>query len=152
MCIIVYHHHVMYRMYSLHVSQTSPRYILGYISDTSRYMYLGRFLGVTLDTYQDTSGYVYLGLTSSRYILIIAETRVPYCDLKLSLAGDQIRCPCVLCVSRGSPRVSFYRSLRGPPLLRDPAPPVFILGTAGIPVLQYMYTCGVCVVGGFRWL
>jgi hypothetical protein len=35
---------------------------LGYTSDTSRYMYLGRFLGVTLDTYQDTSGDVYLGL------------------------------------------------------------------------------------------
>jgi len=26
---------------------------------TSRYMYLAHFLGVTLDTYQDTSGYVY---------------------------------------------------------------------------------------------
>jgi hypothetical protein len=50
----------------LHVSQTSPRYILGYTSNTSRYMYLGRFLGVTLDTCQDTSKdtsrYVYLGL------------------------------------------------------------------------------------------
>jgi hypothetical protein len=35
---------------------------LGYMSDASRYMYLARFLGVTLDTYQDTSGYVYPGL------------------------------------------------------------------------------------------
>ena len=37
---------------------------LEYISDTSRYIYLARFLGVThtLDTYQDTSGYMYLGL------------------------------------------------------------------------------------------
>jgi len=42
----------------LHVSQTSPRYILGYTSNTSRYMYLGRFLGVTLDTCQDTSRYI----------------------------------------------------------------------------------------------
>jgi hypothetical protein len=30
---------------------------LGYISDTSRHVYLVRFLGVTLDTYQDTSRY-----------------------------------------------------------------------------------------------
>ena len=69
-----------------HVSQTSPRYILGYTSDTSRYMYLGRFLGVTLDTCQDTSGYVYLGLTSSRYIRI-----------ELVRFGS---CPCVPCLSR----------------------------------------------------
>jgi hypothetical protein len=65
--------------------KTSPRYILGYTSDTSRYMYLVRFLGVTLDTYQDTSGYVYLGLfldSSSRYILcyvkIHRETKSRY--------------------------------------------------------------------------
>ena len=42
----------------LHVSQTSPRYILGYTSNTSRYMYLGRFLGGTLDTCQDTIRYI----------------------------------------------------------------------------------------------
>jgi hypothetical protein len=58
----------------LHVSQTSPRYILGYISDTSRYMYLGRFLGVTLDTYQDTSGYVYLGLFITIHLMIHQDT------------------------------------------------------------------------------
>ena len=29
---------------------------LRYMSDTSRYMYLGSFLRVTLDTYQGTSG------------------------------------------------------------------------------------------------
>ena len=32
-----------------------------YTYDTSRYMYLMRFLDVTLDTYQDTSEYMYLG-------------------------------------------------------------------------------------------
>ena len=32
------------------------------MSDASRYMYLARFLGVTLDTYQDTSGYMYPGI------------------------------------------------------------------------------------------
>ena len=51
-------------------SQTSPRYILGYTSDTSRYMYLGRFLGVTLDTCQDTSRYVYLGLFITIHLII----------------------------------------------------------------------------------
>ena len=45
-------------------------YILGYTSDTSRYMYLGRFLGVTLDTCQDTSGYVYLGLFITIHLMI----------------------------------------------------------------------------------
>ena len=33
-----------------------------YTYDTSRYMYLMRFLDVTLDTYQDTSGYIYMYL------------------------------------------------------------------------------------------
>jgi hypothetical protein len=47
---------------------------LGYISDTSRYMYLGRFLGVTLDTYQDTSGYVYLGLFITIHLMIHQDT------------------------------------------------------------------------------
>ena len=38
----------------LHVSQTSPRYILGYISDTSGYMYLARGIhaGYMRDTYE----------------------------------------------------------------------------------------------------
>ena len=49
----------MFCMYFDSVSQRSPRYTLGYMSDTSRFMYLAHFLGVTLDTYQDTSGYVY---------------------------------------------------------------------------------------------
>jgi hypothetical protein len=40
--------------FDLRVSQRSHRYIW----DTSRYMYLGRFLGVALDTYQDTSRYI----------------------------------------------------------------------------------------------
>ena len=40
---------------------------LGYTTDTSRYMYPARFVGVTLDTYQDTSGYVYLGLFITIY-------------------------------------------------------------------------------------
>ena len=39
---------------------------LGYTSNTSRYMYLMRFLDVTLDTYQDTSGYMYLGLLAAK--------------------------------------------------------------------------------------
>ena len=43
---------------------------LRYMSDTSGYMYLGRFLGVTLDTYQETSGYMYLG----RFITIHQDT------------------------------------------------------------------------------
>jgi hypothetical protein len=66
----------------LHVSQTSPRYILGYISDTSRYMYLGRFLGVTLDTYQDTSGYVYLGLFITIHLMIHQDTLRIHRDTK----------------------------------------------------------------------
>jgi hypothetical protein len=38
----------------LHVSQTSPRYILGYISDTSGYMYRARGIhaGYMRDTYE----------------------------------------------------------------------------------------------------
>ena len=43
---------------------------LGYTSDTSRYIYLMRFLHVTLDTCQDTSGYMYLG----RFITIHQDT------------------------------------------------------------------------------
>jgi len=39
-------------------------------------MYLTRFRGVTLDTYQDTSGYVYLGL----FITIHQDT--PKCILR----------------------------------------------------------------------
>jgi hypothetical protein len=65
-----------------YVSQTSPRYILGYTSDTSKYMYLARFLGVTLDTYQDTSGYVSLGLFITihlmSYIRIHRDTKSLY--------------------------------------------------------------------------
>ena len=49
-------------MYFTRIPNESKRYILGYTLNTSRYMYLGRFLGGTLDTCQDTSGYVYLGL------------------------------------------------------------------------------------------
>jgi hypothetical protein len=37
-------------------------------------MYLGRFLGVTLDTYQDTSGYVYLGLFITIHLMIHEDT------------------------------------------------------------------------------
>ena len=37
-------------------------------------MYLGRFLGVTLDTYQDTSGYVYLGLFITIHLMIHQDT------------------------------------------------------------------------------
>jgi hypothetical protein len=72
-----------------HVSQTSPRYILGYTSDTSRYMYLGRFLGVTLDTCQDTSGYVYLLDSSSRYIRIHRDTKSRYMYLGRDTCGIQ---------------------------------------------------------------
>ena len=47
----------------LHVSQSAKesKVHLRYTSDTSKYMYLMRFLDVTLDTYQDTSEYMYLG-------------------------------------------------------------------------------------------
>ena len=58
----------------LHVSQSAKesKVHLRYTSDTSKYMYLMRFLDVTLDTYQDTSRYMYLGrvmttLQESRY-------------------------------------------------------------------------------------
>ncbi len=55
-------------------------YTLGYMSDTSRYMYLAHFLGVTLDTYQDTSEYVYprLVITNSRSIRIHRDTKSRY--------------------------------------------------------------------------
>ena len=49
---------------------------LGYTSDTSRYMYLLRFLGVTLDIYQDTSKYVYH--SSSRYMQDPCEIHAGY--------------------------------------------------------------------------
>jgi hypothetical protein len=61
----------------LHVLYTYPKGVqdtfgihIRYIADTSRYMCLARFLGVTLDTYQDTSGYVYPGF----FIKIHQET------------------------------------------------------------------------------
>ena len=43
---------------------------LGYMPDKSKYMYLGRFLRVTLNTYQDTSRYMYLG----RFVAIHQDT------------------------------------------------------------------------------
>ena len=68
----------------LHVLYTYPKGVqdtfgihIRYIADTSRYMCLARFLGVTLDTYQDTSGYVYPGFfikihqDTSRYKITI---------------------------------------------------------------------------------
>jgi hypothetical protein len=91
----------------LHVSQTSPRYILGYTSDntsdTSRYMYLhGRFLGVTLelvlDTCQDTSRYMYLGLfftihhDTSRYIWGTCGIHAGYMRDTCICKGDQDTC------------------------------------------------------------
>ena len=61
-------------MYFTRIPNESKIHFGIHTSDTSRYMYLGRFLGVTLDTCQDTSRYMYLGLfftihhDTSRYI------------------------------------------------------------------------------------
>jgi len=59
---------------------------LGYTSDTSRYMYLGRFLGVTLDTCQDTSGYMYLGF----FIMIHQDT--PGYKIKIHVSDTKATC------------------------------------------------------------
>jgi hypothetical protein len=62
-------------------------------------MYLGRFLGVTLDTYQDTSGDVYLGLfivihhDTSRYICGIHMGYIlKYIPLECIQRGTYLRC------------------------------------------------------------
>ena len=65
---------------------------LGYISDTSRYMYLSCFLCVTLDTYQDTSGSCILD-SSSRYIRIHRDTY----PRMYPFVSDMYR-ECILCV------------------------------------------------------
>jgi hypothetical protein len=44
-------------------------------------MYLARFLGVTLDTYQDTSGYVYMDIS---HILEMWAPSLPRPDLSTS--------------------------------------------------------------------
>ena len=51
---------------------------LRYMSDTSGYMYLGRFLGVTLDTYQDTSGFMYLDPRGSGQLYLMCIRPQPY--------------------------------------------------------------------------
>jgi hypothetical protein len=64
-------------------------------------MYLGRFLGVTLDTYQDTSGDVYLGLfitihhDTSRYIHVCGIHMgyiLKYIPLECIQRGTYLRC------------------------------------------------------------
>ena len=75
---------------------------MGYTSDTSRYMYLGRFLGVKLDTCQDTSGYVYLGLfitihqdtprdTKSRYMYLGRDTCGIQSEMHTSNMSREVR-------------------------------------------------------------
>ena len=59
--------HVFY-MYPIGVQDTFGIHIR-YIKN----MYLMRFLDVTLDTYQDTSGYVYLGRFITIHIKIYTE-------------------------------------------------------------------------------
>jgi len=49
-------------------------------------MYLGRFLGVTLDTCQDTSGYMYLGL----FITIHQDT--PGYKIKIHVSDTKATC------------------------------------------------------------
>ena len=63
------------------------------------HVYLGRFLGVTLDTYQDTSGDVYLGLfitihhDTSRYICGIHMGYIlKYIPLECIQRGTYLRC------------------------------------------------------------
>ena len=72
----------MYMYFTRIPNESNLQYILGYISDTSRYMYLGRFLGVTLDTYQDTSGYVYLGLFITIHLMIHVHQRSGYTEIQ----------------------------------------------------------------------
>ena len=52
-----------------------------------------RFLDVTLDTYQDTSGYMYLGLLKSRYIKIHrdSKSRYMYLGRVMTTLQDTIR-------------------------------------------------------------
>jgi len=68
----------------LHVFYTYPKRVQDTFWDThqipSRYMYLARFLGVTLDTYQDTPGYVYLGLFITIHVYV---TRALYLQPRL---------------------------------------------------------------------
>jgi len=77
---------------------------LGYTSDTENlryieihvYMYLGRFLGVTLDTCQDTSRYVYLGL----FITIHHDTSRYICGIHMGYILKYI--PLEICIQRGT--------------------------------------------------
>ena len=73
-CILIFY------MYFTRIPKESNIH-LRYTSDTSKYMYLMRFLDVTLDTYQDTSAHqdtcIFMD-SSSRYIKIHRDTKSRY--------------------------------------------------------------------------
>ena len=88
----------------LHVFYTYPKRVQDTFRIHIRYikiMYLMRFLDVTLDTYQDTSGYMYLGLFSSRYIKIHRDTKTRYMYLGRVMTTLQGRHICARRNARG---------------------------------------------------
>ena len=69
---------------------------LRYMSNTLRYMYLGRFLGVTLDTYQDTFKihHIHVSLVPSSFIkihTIYRDTKSRYMYLRCKIHAGYMR-------------------------------------------------------------